>query len=136
MAESNNSEFHVKELNRYCRVRAGVVYIHLPRGNEQNTPAKFRDRCRQRSAKHTSKSIFCLCCHHTAMKATQYSECTASTLKVFQWTQHTELGSSCEVCCFFKKQKKGGRPKRERKNCGRPHSQHVVNRILLHATHI
>ena len=25
MAESNDSEFHVKELNRYCRVRAGVV---------------------------------------------------------------------------------------------------------------
>ena len=45
---------------------------------------------------------------------------------MFQWIQHTELGSSCEVCCFFKKQKKGGRPKRERKNCGRPHSQHVV----------
>ena len=25
MAESNDSEFHVKELNRYCRVCAGVV---------------------------------------------------------------------------------------------------------------
>ena len=25
MAESNDSEFHVKELNRHCRVYAGVV---------------------------------------------------------------------------------------------------------------
>ena len=80
--------------------------------------------------------VFCLCCRHTATKATQYSECTASTLKVFQWIPHTELSCSCEVCCFFKEQKKGGTPKKERKNRGRPHSQHIVNRILLHATHI
>ena len=29
---------------------------------------------------NTSKSIFCLCCRHTATKATQYSECTARNI--------------------------------------------------------
>ena len=140
MAESNDSEFHEKELNRHCRVCAGVVentytYTCHEETNKTLLQNFGIDVYRQRSAKHTSKSIFCLCCRHIATKATQYSECTASTLKVFQWTPHTELGSSCEVCCFFKKHKKGGRPKKERKNCGRPHSQHIVNRILLHATH-
>ena len=57
MAESNDSEFDVKEFNRHCRVCPGVaenmIYIHLPRGNEQNTPAKLWDRCRQRSAMQT-----------------------------------------------------------------------------------
>ena len=129
MAESNDSEFHEKELNRHCRVCAGVV---------ENT---YTCTCHEETNKtllqnlNIHPKVFCLCCRHTAMKATQYSECTASTLKVFQWTPHTELSSSCEVCCIFKKQKKGGRPKKERKNCGRPLSQHVVNRILLHTTH-
>ena len=133
MAESNDSEFHEKELNRHCRVCAGVVentYTYTCHEETNKTLLQIFgiDVDKDQPNVHPSR--------HTATKATQYSECTASTLKVFQWTPHTEFSSSCEVCCFLKNQKKGGRPKEERKNRGRPHSQHVVNRILLHATHI
>ena len=136
MAESNDSEFYEKELNRHCRVCAGVVentYTYTCHEETNKTLLQNFGIDVDKDQPNVHPKVFCLCCR---TKATQYSECTASALKVFQWTLDTELSSSCEVCYFFKKQKKGGRSKKERKNRGRPRSQHIVNRILLHATHI
>ena len=70
------------------------------------------------------------------LKATQYSETVKSSSIVFEWQSHSDPGSSCEICCFFKSKKKGGRPKKEKKNRGRPQShsvQFITNRIL-HST--
>ena len=134
MAESNDSEFHEKELNRHCRVCVGVVenthYAYTCHEETNKTLLQNFGIDVDKDQPNIHPKVFCLCCR---TKATQHSECTESTLTVFQWTPHTE--PSCEVCCFFKEQKKGGRPKKERKNRGRPRSPPVVNSILLDTTH-
>ena len=69
-------------------------------------------------------TIFCQSSHS---KTTQYSESVDSVLEIFKWTPHIDSISSCTVCCFFRIQKRGGRPTKERKNGGRPRSGTVSN---------
>ena len=135
MAASNDPEFHEKELNRHCRVCAGDVentYTYTCHEETNKTLLQNFGIDVDKDQPNIHTKVFCSC---YCTKATQYSECAESALKVYQWTPHTEPSSSCEACCFFKKQKKEG-DQRRRKNRGRPRSQPVVNRILLDATHI
>ena len=133
MAQSNDSDFHDKELKRHCRVCARVI-----------TENQYAYTCQEQKSKrllvkigvnvdhdqpNVQPTIFCQSCH---WKATQYSESVDSALEIFKWTPHTDPSSSCTVCCLFRMQNRGGRPKKERKNRGRPRSGTVSN-ILSNA---
>ena len=119
---------HQIELERRCRVCAGILGTKSsPCSEEKNRELlkKFGITVEQdRPDVHPTQ--LCLNCRS---KAVQYSDRVNSSLVVFEWTPHTQ---DCEVCSFFSRQKKGGRPKKERKNRGRPKAdsvQGVVQRM-------
>ena len=73
-------------------------------------------------------------CQSCCTKATQYSETVKSSLVVLEWQSHSDPWSSC---CFFKSKDKGGRPKKEKKNRGRPWSNLLrTGSCIRHYLHI
>lgn len=49
------------------------------------------------------------------------------SVKVFEWSEHAEM--ECHVCNHVAKSKKGGRPKKARKNRGRPTADSAHTRL-------
>ena len=110
---------HQTQLNKHCRVCA-VLF----KTKQYKSPcSKYRDGLLQAFGVDVNKDcttvhppIFCNTCY--AKMQTYKTRPTASALKVQQWTPHTD--GECGICDVFTNQSKGGCPKRERKNRGRP----------------
>ena len=132
----SDSEFHQKELQRHCRVCASVM--------EDHSRSQFGYNCQEQ---HNQSLLLKLgvnvmadqpdvhpthFCHSCRTKASHHLETTTSSITPFDWKPHN---SNCTTCIFFQKQRKGGRPKKQRKNRGRPQSQiHLTTQRLLHTT--
>ena len=125
MTESSDLEFHKRQLQRHCR---GIL------------DHKFAYTCKEEKNKVLLKRLGIdiddddvnvqptLFCHSCRTKAAQFSETLKSSLALLEWKPHRE--SPCEISLFCKQQRKGGRPKKERKNCGRPRSDSVEMMLL------
>ena len=113
---------HQRELERHCRVCACVL------GTKPSSCLEEKNRellkklgiTVENDRPDVHPTQFCLTCRS---KAIQYSDTVKSSLVLFEWTPHTQ--QDCEVCSYFSRQKKGGRPKKERKNRGRPKTDSV-----------
>ena len=123
-------DLHRQELKKHCRVCASVLgskgYYSCTEAKNKVLLQKLGVDVRSDCPDVHPQSF----CHTCRTKATQISEHVDSSLVLFQWQPHTP---SCSVCCHFQKQKKGGRPKKMRKNRGRPslHSaKAITNRVL------
>ena len=132
-AENSDMEFHKKELQRHCRVCAGLLDKKYAYTCQEQTNKLLLQKLGidvDEDQPDVQPKLFCQSCR------TKYSETVKSSLVVFEWQSHSDPGSSCEICCFFKSKKKGGRPKKEKKNRGRPqsHSVQFITNRFLHST--
>ena len=134
----SDSEFHQKELQRHCRVCASIM--------EDHSRSQFGYHCQEQ---HNQSLLLKLgvnvmadqpdvhpthFCHSCRTKASHHLETTTSSITPFDWKPHN---SNCTACIFFQKQKKGGRPKKQRKNRERPQSQiHLTTQIFAYHTTI
>ena len=106
-AENSDMEFHKKELQRHCRVCAGLLDKKYAYTCQEQTNKLLLQKLGidvDEDQPDVQPKLFCQSCR---TKATQYSETVKSSLVVFEWQSHSDPGSSCEICCFFKKQEKG-----------------------------
>ena len=126
MAESSAQFFHKTELQRRCRVCACIIDVKKPSFCCQEDKNKLIlhklgiDVSTDQLGVHPCR--FCLSCH---TKAKQFADTINSSLVLYEWKGHTDSG--CEVCCYFKEQRKGGRPRKERKNRGRPQENSILS---------
>ena len=81
-----------------------VFGIDPTRDLEYKHPPNFCERCQAVLSK--------------AVAAAKEGKIYLHSVKVYEWSEHVEL--DCQVCEHVVKSKKGGRPKKARKNRGRP----------------
>ncbi len=77
--------------------------------------------------KDTHPPSFCSTCYVKIGQYTKGEEHVRSVLVVQRWSPHTE-GEGCQICQMFAGQQRGVRPRKERKNWGRPGQS--SNRVL------
>ena len=125
-------EDHKRGLNKHCRVCAKSMHrfkckrrcsdyrdlliqaysIDCVNDDPEVHPAKFCPPCFQRAGRISDAKA----------KGAMYE----SSVTPFVWTSHS--GNSCDMCEMLSQQSVGGRPRKERKNCGHPgnKSTHTV----------
>ena len=128
------TDFHQLELARHCRVCGKLV---AKGGTYTHKCTNVGDTLERGLGVNVDNDIPSIhppsVCHTCYTKARQY--CTSaevqSSLSIQMWTPHSD--DNCSVCDLFARQQKGGRPKKERKNRGRPReqSQQQIRKFVL-----
>ena len=106
MAESNDSEFHEKELNRHCRVCAGVVentYTYTCHEETNKTLQKKFGIDVDKDQPNIHPKVYFA---RAAARRPLSIQCTESALKVFQWTPLTDPALVVRSVVFSKKNRK------------------------------
>ncbi len=123
-------DLHLEQLERHCRLCAKVFGKQQYKYCCSNFKALLLEAFKVDVAEDqpdTHPPSFCHTCYTKARQYTKGEKHVLSALRIQEWSPHTE-GSDCQVCALFVRQQRGGRPKKERKNRGRP--GHSSNQIL------
>ena len=110
------NEYHSVQLAKHCRVCSQVL---KPNSHCNNVAKEFWDSINVNVAEDSAEvhpPFVCINCY-SKMKKRAKENCI-STLEVYNWQPHME--PECPACELFATQSKGGRPKKARKNRGRP----------------
>ena len=122
------TDFHQLELARHCRVcgksvSTGGTYTHTCTNAGDTLKSGLGINVDNDNPSIHPPSV----CHTCYTKARQYASTSVevqSSLCIQVWTPHSD--ENCSVCDLFTRQQKGGRPKKERKNRGRPQQQVIL----------
>ena len=126
---------HEVQLNKHCRICGRLFklkqYKYQCAKFSQDLMAAYNVNI-ENDSPMVHPSVFCNTCYTKMRQHENSSTPVHSSLDVMAWLPHTE-GGDCHVCQHFTSQRKGGRPKSERKNRGRPTGSDGSNRALATA---